>query len=154
LMQSIFYGCQVLIENQKIGMINFFEREGFDKYIMDRPDSTQTKWSKSRKSNKGIPSSTAIIDAITLATEHYVLTNCGLLGEDEYGNVLFRSLLTDWLTFDPSNTKVFDSAMAGGYALLASKRTVKKRKEITSPSIVRRFDNKGVISKVIRSDAW
>lgn len=150
-MQSIFYGCQILVENQKIGLLNWFDREGFGKYIMDRPDSTQTKWSKSRKANKGIPSSTAIIDAITLATEHYVLTNCGVDADGNSGNVMFRRLLEDWLGFDPSDTKVFDSAMAAGYALLAGKRSVKKKREAKKVEVVRRFDNSGSISKVIKS---
>lgn len=152
LMQSIFFGCQILVENQKIGLLNWFDREGFDKYIMDRPDSAQTKWSKTRKGNKGVPSSQAIIDAITGTTEHYVLTNTGVVDSEDgtMGNVYFRSLLLDWLKFDPSDTKKYDATMAAGYALLASKRSVKIKREVRATQVVRRLDNSGVISVAIK----
>lgn len=150
LMTALFYGCQILVETQKIGLINFLDREGYGKFIMDRPDSTHTKWSKTNQKGKGIPSSPAIIDSITGTTEHYVLTNVGILGDEVVGNVYFRDLLNDWLKFDPSNTKDYDCAMSAGYALLATKKTVRTRKEQKAVNVVRRFNNSGTLSKILQ----
>jgi hypothetical protein len=149
LLTTVFYGCQVLVETQKIGLLNWFEREGYGKYIMDRPESTHSSWSKTHQKSKGVPSSPAIIDAITGATEHYVLTNVGIMEDGGVGNLYFRDLLEDWLKFDPNNTKDFDCSMAAGYTLLATKKVVRTKKEVKRQPIVRRFDNTGVLSKAI-----
>ena len=34
------YGCQILVENNKVGILKYFENRGYYEYLMDRPDMT------------------------------------------------------------------------------------------------------------------
>jgi hypothetical protein len=43
LKQSLFYGCQLLAENNKIGIVNWFTEKGYRSYLMNRPEFTNTK---------------------------------------------------------------------------------------------------------------
>ena len=42
LKQCVFYGCQVLVENNKIGLIKYFQNRGYENYLMERPENTHT----------------------------------------------------------------------------------------------------------------
>ena len=38
LMAAFYYGYPLLIENNKYGIVRYFESRGYDGYVMDRPD--------------------------------------------------------------------------------------------------------------------
>ena len=38
LMASFYYGYPLLIENNKYGIVRYFESRGYDGYVLDRPD--------------------------------------------------------------------------------------------------------------------
>jgi hypothetical protein len=98
---AVYYGCQILFENQKIGMMHYFNDRGYSNFLMWLPERTQP----------GIAASPKTHQHIAELTESYI--------NEYYEKVYFKDLINDWLEFDISNTTAYDAAMAAGYALIA-----------------------------------
>lgn len=148
----VFYGCQILVENNKIGIIKYFERRGYFNYLMDRPESTHTDFSK-KQQTKGIPGSgVAVINAQAEAVATYIYDHVGLKPDTgEIGKCYFNKLLDDWSRFDIDNRTKFDATISSSLALLASQKFVIPKKE--SPKFVKfvkTYHNKGVLSKLVK----
>ena len=128
LKQSVFYGCELLAENNKVGIINHFLREGFDDYLMARPDSSHTDHSKKRQREKGIPmSGDAVRQRAIEITESYVYSHTGLNYEtNKHGNVFFGDLLKCWLKFNPQKWTDYDEFVAAALCLFAKDRYDRK----------------------------
>ena len=99
----VYYGCQVLVENQKIGIVTYFNDRGYGDFLM---------WLKDRN-QAGIAASPKTHQYIAELTEDYINNYCD--------RVYFKDLITDWLHFDISDTTRFDAAMAAGYTLIADR---------------------------------
>jgi len=106
---AAYYGCQVLFENQKIGILHYFEERNYGKFLMWLPDRNQP----------GIAASAKTHQYIAELTEAYI--------KDYIDKVYYKDLINDWLEFDISNTTKFDAAMAAGYALIADQVKVAKK---------------------------
>jgi hypothetical protein len=103
-----FFGCEILIEDNKRGMINYFKQRGYGRFVMNFNDKD------------GISGSVKSHNQIAEEIEAYVTDHCE--------RVVFTRLLTDWLLFDLNNTTKFDAAMASGYTLIASNKLKYKEK--------------------------
>lgn len=97
-----FFSCQALIEDQKIGLIKYFEARGYEKFLFRIPNSVKYGISASQKTHQQIAEQTEI----------YINENLH--------KVIFKNLLQDWLLFDIKNTTKFDAAMSSGYTLIAA----------------------------------
>ena len=97
-----FFSCQALIEDQKIGLIKYFEARGYEKFLFRIPNSIKYGISASQKTHQQIAEQTEI----------YINENLH--------KVIFKNLLQDWLLFDIKNTTKFDAAMSSGYTLIAA----------------------------------
>lgn len=106
---AVYYGCQVLFENQKIGILHYFEERGYGKFLMWLPDRAQP----------GIAASPKTHQYIAELTESYI--------NDHHEKVFFKDLVQDWLEFDIANTTKFDAAMAAGYALIGDQVKLMKQ---------------------------
>jgi hypothetical protein len=106
---AVYYGCQVLFENQKIGLLHYFNDRGYGKMLMWLPERQQ----------EGIAASPKTHQHIAELTESYINDYCD--------KIYFKDLVTDWLEFDISNTTKFDAAMAAGYALIADQVKLSKQ---------------------------
>jgi len=147
-----FYGCQILVENNKIGLINYMTQRGYGEYLMERPEVTHTKNSRGQKI-KGLPSSgEAVINSIIDAIQVYVYEAVGY--DDDTGAIgrcFFTHLLKDWAEFEPTNRTKYDASMASGITLLAAQKHVKPKKQKSKPVVfVRTYNNRGMTSKLIR----
>lgn len=150
--QCVFYGCQILVENNKPGLINYFRQRGYGSYLMNRPESTITNFSSKQKI-AGIPTagqSGVVVDAIVSSIESYVHDRCGYTDDGSVGNVFFDRLLKDWLTFEVNNRTKYDATMASGIALLAAQKRTHEKKKSSGQPFFRTFNNKGLVSKRIR----
>jgi hypothetical protein len=150
--QCVFYGCQILVENNKIGIIKYFERRGYYEYLMDRPESTHTDFSR-KQQTKGIPGSgVAVINAQAEAVATYIYDHVGLKpSTGEIGKCYFNKLLDDWSRFDINNRTKFDATISSSLALLASQKFVRIKEE--SPKFVKfvkTYSNRGNLSKKIQ----
>lgn len=103
-----YYSCQVLFEDNKIGIKNYFEDRGYSSFLMYLPGSNKPGMSGSIKTHQQIAE----------VTEDYIETNIE--------KVYFKKLLKDWLEFDITKTTKFDAAMAAGYTLIADKNILYK----------------------------
>lgn len=129
LKMCVFYGCQILVENNKVGLIQHFRRRGYSDYLMARPESTHTKFSKTRQSEVGLPTTgQAVISALIDATQAYIYDYVGILEDGTMGNVFFYELLKDWLEFEATNRTKYDASMAAGITLLAAQKNIKVKK--------------------------
>jgi hypothetical protein len=104
----VYYGCGVLYENNKVGMLHYFNDRGYGNFLIWLPERTQP----------GVAASPKTHQHIAELTESYI--------SGHHDRVYFKELITDWLEFDLSSTTRFDAAMAAGYALIADQIKVSK----------------------------
>ena len=120
-----FFGCQILMEDNKKGIIQYFEwsnpfRLNLSNFMVHLPD----------RKEPGIPTTDQTHDSIVNHTREYI--------EDCIDQVDFPELVTDWLKFDITNTTKFDLSMSSGICLIAAdrirKQKVANKEEITEIS--------------------
>jgi|688.fasta_scaffold13157_13 hypothetical protein len=143
LMAAVFYGYPLLIENNKYGIVRYFESRGYDGYIMDRPEHLRAPGSSSNVKTKGIPSNSQdVIQAHAQAIEAYVHEHVGLNAESgEYGRMYLDKTLEDWIGYRIDDRTKFDLTISSGLALLAAQRVKQERKsaDMSSKVFLRRF---------------
>lgn len=106
---AVYYGCSILFENQKIGIMHYFADRGYSNFLMWLPERTQP----------GIAASPKTHQHIAELTESYI--------NDNHEKLYFKDVIQELLEFDISNTTAFDGAMAMGYALIADQVKVAKK---------------------------
>lgn len=128
LMASFYYGYPLLVENNKYGIVRYFESRGYDGYLLDRPAHLSSS-SKSVKT-KGIPSNSQdVIQSHAHAIETYIHDHVGIKPEtDDFGNMYFNSTLEDWIGYKISNRTKYDLTISSGLALLAAQKVKAKTK--------------------------
>jgi len=133
---AVFYGAEILIENNKPRILYHFLENGFRGYSANRPD--KKKLSITERKLGGVPSAGLAnilyhAESIEQYIEHYVGINRNEeLGEiGKMGNCYFNDMLDDWLEFDINNRTSFDISIATGYALMLAYSKVKERAEQT-----------------------
>ena len=131
LMAAFYYGYPLLVENNKYGIVRYFESRGYDSYLLDRPDflkagSTSTK-------TKGIPSNSQdVIQSHAQAIEAYIHDHVGEnIESGEMGNMYFNRTLEDWIGYKITNRTKFDLTISAGLALLAAQKVKKEVKRAT-----------------------
>ena len=120
LKMAVYYGCQILFENQKIGILHYFNDRGYGNFLMWLPERQQP----------GIAASPKTHQYIAELTESYV--------KDYSDKLFFKDVVQELLEFDISNTTKFDGAMALGYALVADQVKVAKQ-DLSSVRDVREY---------------
>jgi len=116
MMLARFYGAPVLLENNKIGLRDYFDSKNHSKFLI---------WLPKQKS-AGIAASKQSHQLLAEATELYIEDYCNL--------VPFKELVDDWISFDLQNTERFDAAMSSGWTLVAERILSKRFDRNTSPS--------------------
>ncbi len=122
----VYFGCQMLFENNKIGIMHYFNDRGYSDFLMWLPG----------KANPGMAASTQSHQELAEETELYI--------EEEVEKVHHPELIKDWLEFNINDTQKFDAAMAAGYALIADKRLVSKQKSDTVLDLNKYFPKRKV----------
>jgi len=153
LMALVFYGMPLLCENNKPRLLYYLRRRGYRGFSMNRPDRTWNKLSTTEKEIGGIPNSSEDIkQAHAAAIESYIESYVGLLDET-YGDMYFQGTLEDWARFNINNRTKHDATISSGLAIMACNRNLYKPvADRTVKKIdlgIKRYDNKGFISKII-----
>ena len=146
LMCAFFYGYPLLVENNKYGIVRYFESRGYDGYLMDRPKHLESSSSKVNVKTKGIPSNSQdVIQSHAQAIESYVHHHVGINYETgEIGNMYFNKTMEDWIGFKIDKRTKFDLTISSGLALLgAQKSKEKKTSSFTESKFFRRYKVKG-----------
>ena len=151
IMQARFYGWEILIENNKIGTINYFRMRGYEKYLMERPEETKgDNYSRTKEAEKGVAMSGE--DArmgLIYATESYIASNVGLIekeNESPYmGKCYFDKLLNQWLEFDfDQKWTKFDSMVGAGLALLGARKHIPKKNNDAPIKLFQQYRSNGI----------
>ena len=100
-----FFGCEILSEDNKVGLIKYFEYRGYEKFLTKMPGSNKY----------GISATVKTHQQIAEVTESYIT--------ESVEKVIFMRLLQDWLEFDINKTTKFDAAMASGYTLIQANKS-------------------------------
>lgn len=103
-------GCKAMIENNRIGIIRYFESREYQAFLYKL---------KGRK-EPGLPSSKQMHQRIAELTEEYHYKSIE--------KVYFIDLIKDWLSFDINNTTKYDRTMAAGFTLVGND-SIKHKKE-------------------------
>lgn len=146
--QCVFYGMQMLVENNKIGLINYMKRKGYIEYLMDRPHDTHTPSSKKQR-EKGIPlSGKEVRNNLLAQLDSYILHYVGVRDladktiENTYGLMYFDATLNDWLLFDPSKWTDYDATVSAALTVAATQKYISKE--------TKKFDVGELISTIRR----
>ena len=155
LMALVFYGMPILAENNKPRLLYYLKRRGYRGFSMNRPDKVWNKLSVAEKEVGGIPNSSEDIkQAHAAAIEMYIQNHVGHLGDGSYGNVYFNQTLNEWSRFDINKRTKFDAAISSGLAIMACNKNrympTAKRERKNIDLGIKRYDNKGMSSKIIR----
>jgi len=130
LMASFFYGYPLLIENNKYGIVRYFEERGYDGYVLDRPDHLKSTSSSINVKTKGIPSNSQdVLQAHAQAIEDYIHQYVGYNEEGEMGKMYLNRTLEDWIQFKITNRTKYDLSISSGLALLAAQKEKRKVKK-------------------------
>ena len=129
LMCAFYYGYPLLVENNKYGIVRYFESRGYDGYLMDRPKHLSSSTSKVNVKTKGIPSNSQdVIQSHAQAIEAYIHDHVGENAQTgEVGHMYFNRTLEDWIGYKINDRTKFDLTISSGLALLAAQK-VKKEK--------------------------
>lgn len=132
LMCAFYYGYPLLVENNKYGIVRYFESRGYDNYIMDRPPHLAPPSAKVNVRTKGIPSNSVdVIQSHAQAIEAYIHNHVGIKPEtEEVGNMYFNRTLEDWIGYKINNRTKFDLTISSGLALLGAQKAAKQKKEV------------------------
>jgi hypothetical protein len=154
LMACVFYGMPILCENNKPRLLYYFKRRGYRGFSMNRPDKIWNKLSTTEKEIGGIPNSSEDVkQAHAAAIESYIETHVGET-IDGYGNMYFQKTLEDWSQFDINNRTKHDASISSGLAIMACNKNMYRpnpqRKHQPIAIGIKRYDNDGIISKIIK----
>ena len=153
LMALVFYGMPILAENNKPRLLYHLKRRGYRRFSINRPDRKYNKLSVTEKELGGIPNSSEDIkQAHAAAIESYIEDFVGLK-ETGYGDMYFQRTLEDWAKFNINNRTKHDASISSGLALMACNKhryapSAPVKREAVNLGI-KKYDNKGVTSKII-----
>ena len=143
LMAAVFYGYPLLIENNKYGIVRYFESRGYEEYVMKRPEHLKTPNAATNTKTRGIPSNSQdVIQAHAHAIEAYIEEHVGINSETgEMGKMYFDRTLEDWIGYKIDNRTKFDLTISSGLALLAAQKfkTEKKQSNFDDKKFFRRY---------------
>lgn len=109
IMQCVFYGSPLLVENNKQGIIKYFEGRGYKGFLIHLADYKEA----------GIPSNTENKILMLETTQEYT--------KNHIDKVFYPDLIQDWLKFDVTNTQKYDLSMAAGWTLFADRYGAAKK---------------------------
>jgi len=114
IMQCVYYGCTILAESNRPGLLEHFRRRGFSNFLMNRPGGVAGE--------KGIPmSGSSSRELLLRVITNYVYDYVGWIHEeDRNGEMFFNDLLHEWINFEADNWTPYDMTVASGLTLIAA----------------------------------
>lgn len=148
LMACVFYSMPILVENNKMMMLDYFYRNGFRGYCTTRFDKEINRLSTDEKKFGGMPNSSAnMVNAHWTSLESYIDKYVGKYvprdGEipirevGSIGSMPFSKTLHDWNRFDPKKRTDYDASISSGLAIMAVNQFLYKPKEEKKTQVLR-----------------
>lgn len=142
LYQCIFYSSYALVENNKYGMLEYWDDRGFAKFAMTHPfDSDYYQ----KTGNRGVPTTDVHVrEAMMNYGQEFIEDNIGIdPSTGEMADCWFDDLLEDLRKFNPQKWTDFDLSVAFMLAVTAFKRierTEEKRIKKDFSGLIKRYD--------------
>ena len=76
IMGCCFWGCKMLMESQKSGIVNYFLERGYMRFVAPRPRSTMPPKMQGKKRDLGMPSNNTTMPVGFDFMEHYIENEC------------------------------------------------------------------------------
>lgn len=114
IMMCRFYGMRLLIEKNKVSIINHFRDRGYGAFVMERPLTTVTSRGQVVP---GIPGTTDVRNMYVERLQSFVV--------DNGHNIYFEELIQQMLDYEPKNIRKLDCLVAAGMTLLAAESKAK-----------------------------
>jgi hypothetical protein len=108
IMASVYYGCPVLIEDNKPGCIKYFQSRGYAGYLVWLPNRT-----KPGITNTAPTSGAGVNGEVAAHTSHFINHHCHTVVDPDQ--------IREWIKFKVTETTKFDGSMAFGFAKIAQK---------------------------------
>lgn len=166
---AVFYGMEVLIEDNKPGCINWMEANGFKNYVAKTQMNEFSK-STSRNYKPGVSTSgEGAREALVNGLASYITHRIGRIEEKNqveiwgikpneiipnlHGFCPFERLLKDWSNFDVMKWTDYDAAVASMLAYMQSNRAkrIVQTEVAKATSIFTSFNISGNVSKPIKN---
>lgn len=117
--QCVYFGCPIMVENNKPGMLRYFKDRGFFHFLIHLPG----------RKEPGIPSTPENKILLVEVLQEYVANNSE--------KIFFPDFIYDLLDFEIEKTQAFDLTMAAGWCLVgdmfkAVRRNVNELREVTT----------------------
>lgn len=106
---AVYFGCEILYENNKVGIMDYFSQRGYANFMMWLPD----------RQKEGIAASDTSKQFGAELTDAYIRQDCD--------KVYFKDLITDWLEFRLEASTKYDLAMAAMWCLVAEAAKITKK---------------------------
>ena len=107
IMMCFFFGCKMMTERNKSGLINYWDRRGYGSWLI-----------KDAKGHRGISAGTENKQWLAEAWDSYIASNCH--------KIRFSDLLYDLNIFNIEDSRKNDCTMGAGWALVSAYRLDKK----------------------------
>ena len=119
---AIFWGAQCLVERNKPGVLNYFEKYGFIKFLASKPRKAGEKRKKTQSNEVGAHEGGALVASYTPSLQIFLVKR--------YRTLRHRLQIENFRRFNGSNQGSCDLLVASGLALmLAESYGMKKIKE-------------------------
>lgn len=125
IMMCRYFGAPALIENNKEGIIKYFQRRGYGGFLISMPG----------RKDIGIPASQETKQELASATEYWVY--------HYVHKCVFPEYLKQLLRFDITNTRKDDAVMAAGWALVGNREIMYRQFDNDKKREVSDFFRKG-----------
>lgn len=120
---ALFYNAKVLVESTRVSVIQYFQRQKKDHFLMRRPQATANKSGKTNFKQIGTVAVQAVIQHQLDLISNYI---------DEYcEQICFPQMLNELITYSYENKRKFDIVAAFGIALLADEDMIGKTAKLT-----------------------
>jgi hypothetical protein len=140
LMLCWLLGVSVHVENQKPGVIRYFQEHKCGLFILNKYQPIEGQKTKSRAgSDEGTPASTLVIQEYTSA----IATDVEYFGH----TYKFIEVVDDLLIFNPAKTRVHDYAVSKGFTCLSCRMRPKvtKKKMMDLDDFLNVYDQNGQV---------
>lgn len=132
LMAAVFFGYPLLIENNKYGIVRYFESRGYEEYVMKRPEHLKAPNAAQNVKTRGIPSNSQdVIQAHASAIEDYIHNHVGIDESGNPGKMYFNKTLEDWISFKIDKRTKYDLSISSGLALLAAQKVKLEKPKVS-----------------------
>lgn len=144
----VFYGWEILGENNKPGTMNLMDGRGYGNYLAERPAFTHTEWSREHQKEKWLPTTgQSIRSQMVDYKTSYINRNIGPSMEGRYKNFLFNETLANYRDFDQNDWTDFDLTVSGMVGCLGMQSYTPPKMESKPVAIFQMYDNRGMVSK-------